>query len=59
MTDSRRIVLHWAEQGHLAAQDLSRALAVAEVLPSLDGWRHFLDRLLLWMGMVLVASGQR
>lgn len=57
MTNPRRIILHWAEQGLIAASDLPRALAEAEVLPTREGWRHFLDRLLLWMGMVLVASG--
>jgi uncharacterized membrane protein len=57
MTNTRRIILHWAEQGHIAVSDLPRALALAEVLPSRDAWGHFLDRLLLWMGTVLVASG--
>lgn len=57
MTNTRRIVLHWAEQGHITVSDLPRALALAEVLPSRDAWRRFLDWLLLWMGTVLVASG--
>ena len=57
MTHARRIILYWAEQGHLAQPDISRALALAEVLPSRGAWRDFLDRLLLWMGMMLVASG--
>lgn len=57
MTNTRRIVLQWAEQQLIAASDLPRALAVAEVLPSRDAWRSFLDRLLLWMGMALVAAG--
>jgi uncharacterized membrane protein len=57
MTNTRRIILHWAEQGHIAVSDLPRAIVLAEVLPSRDAWGHFLDRLLLWMGTVLVASG--
>lgn len=57
MTNTRRNVLDWVEQGHIAPSDLPAALAIAEVLPSRDGWRHFLDRLLLWMGVVLIASG--
>jgi len=57
MTHTRRIILHWAEQGHIAGSDLPRALALAEVLPSREMWRRFLDRLLLWMGTVLVAAG--
>lgn len=57
MADTRRIVLHWIAQGHIAASDISRALTVAEALPSREGWRHFLNRLLLWMGMLFIASG--
>lgn len=57
MTNTRRAILYWAEQGHIAQPDISRALALAEVLPSRGAWRHFLDQLLLWMGLILVASG--
>jgi uncharacterized membrane protein len=57
MTTRRRIVLDWAEQGQFPAPDILRALAVAEVLPSLRGWQRFLDQLLLWMGVLLFAAG--
>jgi uncharacterized membrane protein len=57
MTNTRRIVLDWAEQGHIAVSDLPHALALTKVLPSREAWRLFLDRLLLWMGTVLIASG--
>lgn len=57
MRNARHIILHWVEQGHIAIANLPRALTVAEVLPSRQEWRQFLDRLLLWMGMALVASG--
>jgi uncharacterized membrane protein len=57
MIHARRIVLDWAERGRIAPRDLRRALAVAEVLPSRAAWRRFIDRLLLWMGTVLVCAG--
>lgn len=57
MSNSRHIILSWAEQGRLSATELSRALALVGVLPSREAWRHFLDRLLLWMGTVLIAAG--
>lgn len=57
MTSPRRTVLDWAEQGHIAPADLPRALAVAEVLPSRAAWRHFIDQLLLWLGVLLVTAG--
>ncbi len=57
MSNKRHIILSWTEQGHLAALDLLRVLALAGVLPSREAWRCFLDRLLLWMGTVLLASG--
>ncbi len=57
MSGMRRTILDWAERGHVPAPDLPRALALAGVLPSRAAWRHFLDRLLLWMGTMLVGSG--
>jgi uncharacterized membrane protein len=53
----RSTLLLWVEQGRIAPADLVRALALAQVLPTHDQWRVFLDRLLLWLGMVLVAAG--
>ncbi len=57
MNNTRRFVLGWAEQGHIAESDFPRALEVAGFLPSRAAWRKFLDRLLLWMGVALLASG--
>lgn len=57
MSDPRRSVLDWAEQGLMAAASLPRALAIAGVRPTPADWRRFLDRLLLWMGCVLLAAG--
>ncbi len=55
--DARRLILRWVEQEALAPSSLPRALALAEALPTQENWRRFLDRLLLWLGMALVASG--
>lgn len=57
MTDRRREILEWAEQGRLAPEDVRRALKLAGVLPSGGDWRLFLDRMLLWMGSVMTAAG--
>lgn len=57
MSNARRIILDWAEQGHIATSDVPQALALVGVLPSRDAWRSFIDRLLLWMGTLLVGGG--
>ena len=51
---SRREILEWASQGRV--QDLRRALEAGGALPGADAWRHFLDRLLLFMGAVMLAA---
>lgn len=56
MNDHRRAVLDWAEAGHLPAAALPRALSLAGVLPNPADWRRFLDRLLLWLGAILLAA---
>lgn len=55
--NSRQILLDWAEQGRIAPANLRRALESANVLPTIGGWRSFLDHLLLWMGTVLTGAG--
>ncbi len=57
MSHPRDEILEWAEQQRIAPQNLRRALDLAEALPTSSDWRVFLDRMLLWMGSVLVASG--
>lgn len=54
---ARREILEWAEQGRIAAAGLRRALELAEVLPGAAEWRGFLDRLLLFLGAVLLGAG--
>jgi uncharacterized membrane protein len=55
MADPRAEILDWAEQGRIAPGKLRAALEAAGALPSAADWRRFLDRLLLWMGAVMLA----
>jgi uncharacterized membrane protein len=57
MTDLRETIIDWARQGRLRPEDLRRALLLEGALPSVADWRHFLDRLLLWLGTVGIAAG--
>jgi uncharacterized membrane protein len=57
MASARDEILDWVEQGRIAPQDVRRALDAASALPSASEWRHFLDRLLAFMGVTLLAAG--
>ena len=57
MNSRRQILLDWIEQGHIAPENLQRALSITEVLPSGASWRHFLDHLLLWIGTLMLTAG--
>lgn len=50
-------ILDWAQQGRIAARDVRKALEVGGALPSAAQWRQFLDRLLLFLGAVLLGAG--
>ena len=56
MANARDAILEWAEQGHVPPTAVRSALTAAGVLPDANRWRHFLDRLLLYMGAVLLAA---
>lgn len=56
MAHHRREILEWAGQGRIAPQNLRAALELGAVLPTAEQWRRFLDRLLLFMGAVLLAA---
>lgn len=56
MSHDRRDLLEWAEAGRLGAPQLRRALELAAVLPDRERWRDFLDALLLWLGVVMLAA---
>jgi uncharacterized membrane protein len=53
----RNEILDWAQQGRIASRDVRKALEMGGALPSAAQWRQFLDRLLLFMGAVLLGAG--
>lgn len=53
----RADILDWSDQGRIPDERLRDALELAGVLPGAEDWRRFLDRLLLFLGVVLLASG--
>ncbi len=55
MANPRDEILDWTEQGRIVPGRLRAALEAAGALPSAADWRRFLDRLLLWMGAVMLA----
>lgn len=57
MRTRRHILIDWMERGLVAPEKWPEALAVAGVFPSGAAWRRFLDRLLLWLGALLLAAG--
>jgi len=52
----RRDILDWAAQGRIAPGLLKGALQAGGALPQGIEWRRFLDRLLLFLGVALVAA---
>jgi uncharacterized membrane protein len=56
MRHARSDILDWTEQGRIAPEKLREALEAGGTLPGASDWRRFLDRLLLWMGVVMLAS---
>lgn len=56
MKHDRRDILEWAQAGRLDALQLRRALELAAALPDRARWRAFLDALLLWLGVVMLAA---
>ena len=57
MNNHRNSILQWAEQGRIAAGRVEEAMRVSGALPDRADWHHFIDRLLLWSGTVLLAAG--
>jgi uncharacterized membrane protein len=52
----RNDILGWAEDRRLRAADVLPALRLAGILPTAGGWRRFLDRLTLWLAVVLLCA---
>ncbi len=57
MAYARDEILDWADHGRIGPEKLRAALEAGGALPSAHDWRGFLERLLLWIGAVLVAAG--
>jgi uncharacterized membrane protein len=56
MSRTRQDLLEWAQAGRIVPENLRRALEMGGVLPDRAQWRAFLDRLLLWLGAVMLAA---
>ena len=56
MHSNRSDILDWTEQGRIAPERLRAALEAGGALPGAADWRRFLDRLLLWLGAVMLAA---
>lgn len=55
MTSSRKQIIALIEQGVLPTRHIDRALQLSGVKPNVQDWRHFIDRLLLWLGALALA----
>jgi len=56
MSSRRALLLQWAEEGVIPRDRLRDALALAGVTPTATQWRVFLDRALLWSGVLMLAA---
>lgn len=56
MTDNRRQILSWAEQG-LIQGDVEDALAATHSRPAKEDWFSFISQFLMWAGAVAIAVG--
>lgn len=54
---SRQTLLDWQAAGHIDANDLDAALALAGAQHSADDWLALIRRLLLWLGALAIAIG--
>ncbi|CAN5366360.1 DUF2157 domain-containing protein [soil metagenome] len=56
MSGSRHEILAWMEQGRLPVEALPAAFRLAGLSPDREDWRNFIDRLMLWLGVVFCAA---
>jgi len=56
MSSNRNDILDWSDQGRVPHDRLREALEFARGLPNATDWRRFLDRMLLFMGVVLLRG---
>jgi uncharacterized membrane protein len=57
MRNSRDEIVDWVEQGRIQPENLRFALDIGGALPVHSDWRGFLDRFLLWAGVLFVVAG--
>ena len=57
MGGERNAIFDWARQRRLAPADVPPALRLAGVTPDAARWRQFVDRMLLGLGVLLLAAG--
>ncbi|HVK53622.1 MAG TPA: DUF2157 domain-containing protein [Burkholderiales bacterium] len=57
MRNIRSDILEWAENGRIKSERMDSALTVSAALPDAPAWRHFIEQMLLWIGVTLIASG--
>ncbi len=55
MTTKRSLILQWSEAGAIPPDRVDDALANADLLPTPQSWRQFIDLLLLWSGALALA----
>jgi uncharacterized membrane protein len=54
--DARTDVASWVASGAIPRERLRDALLRVEAIPSDAAWRHFLDRVLLWLAAIALAA---
>ena len=57
MSEGRNAIFDWAQQRRLAPAAVPMALRLAGVTPDAAQWRQFIDRLLLGLGVLMLATG--
>lgn len=55
MASSRRELVSLIDQGAIPPEQVARAVKVAQLHPSARAWAVFIDRLLLWLGVLAVT----
>lgn len=55
MSTQRQQLIEFIEHGAIPADKVEAALRLARVVPDGQAWRHFIDQLLLWLGLPALA----
>ena len=56
MADARSDVAGWRAAGRIAPGRVRDALRIAQAIPAAAAWQQFLERLLLWTGLVAISA---